>query len=44
MTVFRLLVLILLWKYIKDEYNSINDESINFSSNDGELSPASFIA
>jgi hypothetical protein len=44
MFIFRLLALILLWKYIRDEYNGINDESINFSSNNGERSPANFIA
>jgi hypothetical protein len=44
MIIFRLLTLLLLWKYIKDEYNSIHDEPINFSSDDGERSTATFIA
>jgi hypothetical protein len=44
MIIFRLLTLLLLWKYIKDEYNGIHDEPIIFSSDDGERSTATFIA
>ncbi len=41
MIIFRLLALILLWKYVKDEYN---DESMDFSGNDGERSTGTFVA
>jgi hypothetical protein len=44
MLILRLLTLILLWKYITDEYNGNYDESMNFSINDGERSTASVIA
>jgi hypothetical protein len=44
MIIFRLLALFLLWKYVKDEYNGNNDESMNFSGVDGERSTGTFTA
>jgi hypothetical protein len=41
---FRLVALILLWKYVKDEYKGNNDETMNYSDTNGERSTATFIA
>ncbi|CAF4239333.1 unnamed protein product, partial [Rotaria sordida] len=44
--IFRILTLILLWKYIKDEYNdnNNNDEPMNSIHFDGEYSTGNVIA
>jgi hypothetical protein len=43
MIIFRLLTLILLWKYVKDEYDVYNDELMNNSGMDGESSTGNYI-
>ncbi|CAF0764723.1 unnamed protein product [Adineta steineri] len=42
--IFRLLALLLLWKYIKDEYHDNNNETMDYSTTDGKRSTANFIA
>jgi hypothetical protein len=43
MIILRILALILLWKYIKDEYNDNKDEKMTANDTDGERSTTTFI-
>lgn len=38
MTILRLIALLLLWKYIREEYKNISEESKNFSKDNGQRS------